>query len=95
MSMGELDRSGPLEQLEKEKKLKVKDFRYAVNFLPENCPDTFYIPSRDKGKEACSLFPLQTTKTIYLTCIFFEKYKYESSRNGDKPFFIVDKIKFE
>lgn len=77
-----------LKKLEKEGKLRAKDFGYAVVFRPIGCSKTYYISSRDHSKNALSLFKLGGVETnITITCIVFENYKL-----WDYPFFIIDKV---
>ena len=80
-----------LKKLEKEGKLKEKDFSYAVGFIPDNCTKQYYIASRDTSKIAKSLFNPKCIGThILVICIVFENYKLWSY-----PFFIIDKIERE
>jgi hypothetical protein len=95
-SMGKFNGSNELTELEKEGKLHAKDFSYAVHFFLLGCKDAFYVPCKDKGKDAASLFSVQVPKTIFLTCIVFRKYRYyDGKQYTDTPYFVVDKIRIE
>jgi predicted Zn-ribbon and HTH transcriptional regulator len=91
IEMGKKTDQEILQNLEKEGKLKVKDFGYALSFKPASCSKSFYISSRDTSELVKKLFNEKFAGTkVLLTCIFFEKYKLY-----DSPFFIIDKVQME
>jgi hypothetical protein len=80
-----------MKKLEKEGKLREKDFSYAIGFIPNNCNNEYYTASKDTGEVALSLFkPERTGTQILLTCIVFENYKMR-----DYPFFVIDKVQLK
>lgn len=80
--------SSILLKLESQSKLREKDFLYAIGFQLKSCTDYYYIPSRDTGQTAISLFEAETIgSSILLRIIVFEDLYYNNHR-----FFFVDKI---
>lgn len=71
-------------QLKNEKNIREKDFTYQLVFKPIGCDNTFFGPSSAKSFYLNN--PAHVGKLIAITCVVFEKYKYD---NKGTPFFVV------
>lgn len=91
ISIGKISQAGLLKKLEKQKKLKSKDFTYAIEFQPDNCTKKYYMPCRDKEKMATLAGIKDTKKPLYLTCVRFKGYE----KYYGEPFFIITKVTYK
>lgn len=77
-----------LKELDAEKNLRLADYHYAIGFQPAQC-SMFYVPCRDE-KVMEKLRVSSVGARLELTCIV-----YKNHPEGNRPFFVVDKVQLE